>query len=71
VVDALATTGAQYQYAEERGDYLARQLATLDLDVVNLGVPVRGIGTPLERLSVFDLYQAERACRGWLGGGGQ
>lgn len=71
VVDALATTSAQYQYAEERGDYLARDLATLDLDTVNLGVPVRGIGTPLERISVFDLYHAERACRGWLRGGGK
>jgi hypothetical protein len=45
-----------------------RELGTLDLDAVELGVPVWGRGRPLQIISTFDLYQAYRACRGWLSG---
>jgi aspartyl aminopeptidase len=70
VLDSLEAAGAQWQLSgPERGHRTAAyELATLDLDVVAIGLPGAGDGAPLELLSTLDLYQGFLACRGWLGG---
>ncbi len=44
----------------------AREIASLDIDTVALGLPVSGVGMPYQLLSVFDLYQARAACMAWV-----
>jgi hypothetical protein len=68
-VDAITAAGAQYQYGEASGwGDPARRLSGLDLDAVDLAVPVADRALPMQRISVFDLFHAGRACRGWFGG---
>lgn len=66
VLDSLATSGAHHQIAGKRREAPARQLGTLDIDVLGIGLPVQGHGTPSELLSALDLYQARKAFKGWL-----
>lgn len=67
LLDAMASTGAQHQVAgEAASSEPARNLGTLDLDTVAVGLPIGDRGRPLERLSVFDLYQARLAFQGWF-----
>ncbi|MCP4447608.1 MAG: hypothetical protein GY811_20055 [Myxococcales bacterium] len=44
----------------------AREVASLDIDTVAIGLPVSGFGMPYELISTFDLYQALAACRAWV-----
>ncbi len=67
LLDAMASTGAQHQVAgEAASSEPARDLGTLDVDTVAVGLPIGDRGRPLERLSVFDLYQARLAFEGWF-----
>lgn len=70
VVDSFKASGAQYQISGKNPGWghPSRDLATLDLDVVEIALPVKGVGTPLELMSTLDLYQGYVACRGWLSG---
>lgn len=44
----------------------AREVASLDIDTVALGLPVTGVGRPYELLSTYDLYQSLQACLAWV-----
>ena len=68
VIDAFRASGAQYQIISKRAwGHGARELGTLDLDTVDIGLPVSGTGTPTELLSVLDLYQAHVGLSSWFG----
>jgi aspartyl aminopeptidase len=66
VLDSLHTSATQYQITNKRRSAPARGLGTLDIDVVGVGLPISGHGTPNELLSTLDLYQARKAFAGWL-----
>ena len=68
VMDAFTAAEAQWQLsaAELQWGAASRELGTLDLDVVEVGLPTVGEGRPLELISTLDLYQGYLACRGWL-----
>ncbi len=67
VLDAFRAAKAQYQLmASTAWGSKARTLATLDMDVVDVGLPITGQGTPMELLSTLDLFQAKRAFAVWL-----
>lgn len=66
VLDAFRAARAQYQIVSTAAWSKARSLATLDMDVVDVGLPITGAGTPMELLSVLDLYQARLGFFGWL-----
>jgi aspartyl aminopeptidase len=69
VLDAVRGAGAQVQIVSEGGwGSDARILAGLDLDAVDIGLPLEGAGTPLEVLSVLDLHAGYLAAIGWLTG---
>jgi aspartyl aminopeptidase len=44
----------------------AREVASLDIDTIAIGLPISGVGRPYELLSTFDLYQARQACLAWV-----
>lgn len=58
--------GLQYQIAQKSGWSEARKIGSLDLDAVEIGLPIAGVGTPNELLSTLDLYQALLACKAWV-----
>lgn len=68
VIDDLERAGAAYQFGQKAGWSYARRLAPLDIDVVEVSLPVRGRGAPAELLSTLDLYHAFQAAVAWLGG---
>ena len=66
-IDRMAASGAQLQVtfdASWQGD--TRRLAALDIDAVGVALPTTGYGTPMELLSVLDLYSGYLAMRGWM-----
>jgi aspartyl aminopeptidase len=44
----------------------AREIASLDIDTIALGLPISGVGMPYELLSTYDLFQARQACLAWV-----
>ncbi len=64
----FAKAGVQVQILESGGWSQARELASLDVDTVELGLPISGEGKPYELMSVLDLYQGLKASRAWLEG---
>jgi aspartyl aminopeptidase len=66
VMQVFDKAGLQYQIAEDSGWSEAREVASLDLDAVEIGLPIAGVGTPNQLLSTLDLYQALLACQGWV-----
>ena len=66
VLDIFERAGAQYQISGKPGWGPSRGLSELELGMVDIALPVTGIGTPFELLSTLDLYQALLACKGWL-----
>jgi aspartyl aminopeptidase len=67
VIDRLRGAGAQVQLVAEQNWWSpARALGTLDIDAVDVGLPIAGRGAPLELLSILDLYQAYLGSGGWL-----
>ncbi len=54
------------QVRQTSGWSQAREVASLDIDTVALGIPVSGVGRPYELLSTFDLFQARKACGAWV-----
>ena len=69
VLDSFDATGAQYQFLTDKGSPSpGKQLGTLDLDIVDVGIPSTGARAPMELISTLDLYQAAIATRGWLTG---
>tara|TARA_R110002096_G_scaffold435826_2_gene663674 strand:+ start:222584 stop:223996 length:1413 start_codon:yes stop_codon:yes gene_type:complete len=44
----------------------AREIASLDIDTIALGLPISGAGMPYELLSTYDLFQARQACLAWV-----
>lgn len=66
VMQTFDAEGLQYQIAEDSGWSQAREVASLDLDAVEISLPIAGMGTPNELLSTLDLYQALRACQAWV-----
>ena len=45
------------------GGTVAKYIANLNVDVVDLGVPVLSMHAPYEVISKFDLYMAYRAFK--------
>jgi hypothetical protein len=66
-LQSLESTKTQYQILESSGWSDAREVASLDMDAVEVGLPIAGVGTPNTLISTLDLYQALLACRGWIG----
>jgi len=67
VLNAFRAAGAQYQIISSSGwGSKARTLSTMDMDAVDVGLPITGRGTPMELLSTLDLHQARRALATWL-----
>jgi aspartyl aminopeptidase len=68
VMTAFGAGGAQWHLSKAKLEWgaVSRELATLDLDVVEVGLPLAGVGAPYELVSTLDLYQGYLACRGWL-----
>jgi aspartyl aminopeptidase len=64
VLDALEASSVRVQLVA--GDVgwtdASRELGDLNLDAIDLAVPVSGDGAPLELASTFDLYSAYLAC---------
>jgi aspartyl aminopeptidase len=56
----------QFQILEESGWSEAREVASLDMDAVEVGLPIEGAGTPSALISTLDLYQALLACQAWV-----
>lgn len=54
------------QQLQTSGWSQAREVASLDIDTVALGLPVTGVGMPYELLSTYDLFHAHRACLAWI-----
>ncbi len=54
------------QHLQTAGWSQAREVASLDIDTVALGLPVTGVGMPYELLSTYDLFHAYRACLAWV-----
>jgi aspartyl aminopeptidase len=67
-LDSLTRAGAQYQMSEKGGWGPARRLSSLDMDFVDIAIPTKGKGAPVELLSTLDLYQAWLAATSWLAG---
>jgi aspartyl aminopeptidase len=67
-IDSFEAAGAQWQISDEKParGAVSRDLGTLDLDVVDVGLPTSGAGEPLELMSTLDLYQGYLACRAWF-----
>jgi aspartyl aminopeptidase len=65
-MQSLESTKTQYQIVESSGWSDAREIASLDMDAVEVGLPITGVGTPSALLSTLDLYQALLACQGWI-----
>ena len=69
LLDALLRAKAQFQVVSvSNWGSATRRLAQLDMDVVDMGIPATGHGTPSELVSVLDLHSAYLACAAWLGG---
>ena len=68
VMTAFGAGSAQWHLSKAKLEWgaVSRDLATLDLDVVEVGLPSKGAGAPYELVSTLDLYQGYLACRGWL-----
>lgn len=66
VLNTLAAAKAQYQIVSTPAWSRARGLSTLDMDVMDVGLPITGEGTPMELLSTLDLYQARLGFYAWL-----
>lgn len=54
------------QLSEKSGWSQAREVASLDIDTVAIGLPIAGAGRPYQLLSTFDLYQLESAFFAWV-----
>lgn len=54
------------QVNEEGGWSQAREVSSLDIDTIEFGLPISGVGTPYELLSILDLHSGLRACQAWL-----
>jgi aspartyl aminopeptidase len=67
-LDSLTRAGAQYQMSDKRGWGPSRGLSSLDMDFVDIAIPIKGKGAPVELLSTLDLYQAWLAATSWLAG---
>jgi len=65
-LQSLESTKTQYQVLESSGWSDAREVASLDMDAVEVGLPIAGVGTPNTLISTLDLYQALLACQGWI-----
>lgn len=63
---ALDGAGVQYAIDGSRAESPSRDLATLDLDAIDVSIAATGAGTPGELISILDLYQGYLACRAWL-----
>ncbi len=63
---SLESTKTQFQILESSGWSEAREVASLNMDAVEIGLPIAGVGTPYSLLSILDLYQALLACKGWI-----
>ncbi len=67
VVDAFDAGGVAWQVVGDRTQgSQARELGTLDLDVLDFAIPATGRGTPWELASTYDLFQGYLACRAWF-----
>jgi aspartyl aminopeptidase len=66
-IDRMTSTGAQVQVTFDKSwQSQTRKLAALDMDAVGIGLPTTGHGTPMELISVLDLYSGHLALRGWM-----
>ncbi len=54
------------QLLQTSGWSQAREVASLDIDAIALGLPISGIGKPYELFSTYDLFQARAACLAWV-----
>lgn len=66
VLQSFESTKTQLQIVEGSGWSDAREVASLDMNAVEVGLPIAGEGTPSAMLSTLDLYQALLACQGWV-----
>ena len=48
------------------GGTIAKYIAQMDVDVVDLGVPVLSMHSPFELAAKLDIYQAYRAFRAFF-----
>lgn len=66
VLDVLGRAGVHYQISDADAWGMGRRLSTLDMDVVEVALPVQGSGSPVQVVSTLDLYQAYVAALAWL-----
>ncbi len=66
VLQRFAEAKLQYQIVESPGWSEAREVASLDMNAVEVGLPMQGVGTPNALLSTLDLYQALLASKAWF-----
>ncbi|RMH41032.1 MAG: aminopeptidase [Deltaproteobacteria bacterium] len=77
VVDLFASAGAPLQVAElgkvdaGGGGTISKYLAERGIDVVDVGIPVVSMHSPLELSAKADLWHGYRAFRAWLRGAAQ
>ncbi len=66
VLNRFAEANVQFQVVEDSGWSDAREVASLNMDAIEIGLPIAGEGTPSAMLSTLDLYQALLACKAWV-----
>lgn len=68
ILDAFDSAGAQIQISSDGGwESPAREIGVLDLDAMDVSIPIAGPGTPMPILSTLDLWSAYRAYAGFFG----
>ena len=60
-------TGELGKVDQGGGGTVAVYIANLDVDVVDLGVPVLSMHAPFEVVSKFDVYMTYKACLAFFG----
>ncbi len=66
VLQLFSNAGVPVQVSEKGGWSQAREVSSLDIDTVEFGLPIAGLGTPYELISTLDLHYAQQACHAWL-----
>ena len=62
----LDESEVHYQLVESSGWSQARRVANLNMDTMELSLPIEGKGAPFELLSTYDLYQGHAALKAWV-----
>lgn len=66
VLDALVAAKVPHQFVAKPSWSNARDVATLDLDVVDVGIAAGDSGVPLEVVSILDVFHAAQLVNTWL-----